>query len=260
VKGGHITGILRRRKQLLFEISILKITTLNPRHYDQLNPREAVQLQRDLASQLKLQPLTRPVKTIGGADISYNKFSEVIYAAIVVLSFPELQIIETAGVRTIGTFPYIPGLLGFRELPSLMEVWDQLTTKPDVLVMDGHGTAHPRRLGVATHFGIVENWPSIGCGKSLLTGTFEPLAEKAGSTSDLIAGDGSKIGEVVRTKDRVNPVFVSPGNLITQEEATDLMLRCTTKYRIPEPTRQAHLHVNRLRLADGPAPQQPELY
>jgi deoxyribonuclease V len=233
---------------------------VNPRQYDQLSPKDAVQLQRDLASQLRLQPLTAPVKTIGGADISYNKFSDLIYAAIVVLSFPELQIIETAGVRTIGKFPYIPGLLGFRELPSLMEVWDQLKTKPDVLVMDGHGTAHPRKMGVATHFGIVENWPSIGCGKTRLTGTFEPVPEKAGSSSDLIARDGSKIGEVLRTRDRVNPVFVSPGNLITQEEATNLMLRCVTKYRIPEPTRQAHLYVNQLRLADGAAPQQSELF
>lgn len=213
-------------------------------------------LQRELAAQVRLAPLSGPPQTIAGADISYNKFSDIIYAGIVVLSFPEMRIIETAGVRTKEKFKYIPGLLGFRELPPLMEVWALLKTRPDVLVLDGHGTAHPRRLGIATHFGIVADHPAIGCAKSLLTGRFGPLAEAAGSVSALIAGDGSRIGEVLRTKDRCNPVFVSPGNRITQDEATSLMLRCVTKYRIPEPTRQAHLFVNRLRTDDGAPPQE----
>ncbi len=233
-----------------------RIRPVNPQDYDQLSPKEAVALQREQAAQLRLEPLAAPPATIGGADISYNKFSDIIYAGIVVLSFPDLQIIETAGVRVKEKFPYIPGLLGFRELPPLMEVWDLLKIRPDVLVLDGHGIAHPRRMGIATHFGIVADRPAIGCAKSLLTGHFEPLGETAGSISDLIAGNGEKIGEVVRTKIRCNPVYVSPGNRITQREATDLMLRCVTKYRIPEPTRQAHLLVNRLRTADGAPPEE----
>jgi deoxyribonuclease V len=229
---------------------------MDPQHYDRLSPKDAVELQRELAAQLQLRPLAAPPQTIAGADISYNKFSDIIYAGIVVLSFPELQVIDSAGVRTKEKFLYIPGLLGFRELPPLMEVWDLLQVKPDVLVLDGHGTAHPRRMGIATHFGIVTGHPAIGCAKSLLTGHFEPLADKAGSVSDLIGRDGGKIGEVVRTKDRCNPVYVSPGSHITQEEATGLMLRSVTKYRIPEPTRQAHLLVNRLRTADGAPPRE----
>lgn len=229
---------------------------LDPQQYDRLSPQEAVVLQRELAAQVRLEPLPAPPRTIAGADISYNKFSDIIYAGIVVLSFPELQIIETAGVRAKEKFRYIPGLLGFRELPPLMEVWDLLTTKPDVLVLDGHGTAHPRRMGIATHFGIVADRPAIGCAKSLLTGRFGPLDAAAGSATDLIASNGEKIGEVVRTKKGINPVFVSPGHRITQAEATALMLRCVTKYRIPEPTRQAHLLVNKLRTSDGAPPQE----
>lgn len=229
---------------------------MNPQDYDRLSPSEAVALQRDLAAQLRLEPLSSPPETIAGADISYNKFSDIIYAGIVVMSFPELQVIDQAGIRTKEKFPYIPGLLGFRELPPLMEVWDLLNVKPDVIVFDGHGTAHPRRMGIATHFGIVADRPAIGCAKTLLTGTFAPLEEKAGSASDLLAKNGEKIGEVLRTRDRINPVYVSPGHRITQAEATNLMLRCTTKYRIPEPTRQAHLMVNQLRIADGNPPQE----
>jgi deoxyribonuclease V len=208
-------------------------------------------LQRSLAGRLELRPLPHPPRTIGGADISFNKFSEVVYAGIVVLSFPELRILDRVGIAATAAFPYVPGLLAFRELPALMEVWEQLTEKPDVLVLDGQGIAHPRRMGVATHFGIVAGTPAIGCAKTLLTGKYDEPGEAAGSVSELIARNGDKIGEVLRTKLRTAPVFVSPGNLITQAESTDLLMRCVTKYRIPEPTRQAHLLVNELRLAAG---------
>lgn len=224
---------------------------MHPALYDRLSPAEAVQLQRDLAAQIDLRPLEASPQTIGGADISFNKFSETVYAGIVVLSFPQLRVLEHRSVTTTARFPYIPGLLAFRELPALMEVWDLLSNKPDVLVLDGQGIAHPRRMGIAAHFGIVANWPAIGCAKSLLTGKYDTPGERAGSVSDLIASNGEKIGDVVRTKDRTNPVYVSPGNLITQEEATAIMLQCVTKYRIPEPTRQAHLLVNQVRLAAG---------
>jgi deoxyribonuclease V len=221
---------------------------LYPSQYGNLSPKEAVSLQRELASQTRLLPLEKPPLSIGGADISFNKFSDVVYAGIVVLSLPSLEILERASVTSMATFPYVPGLLAFRELPALMEVWEKLANKPDVLVLDGQGIAHPRRMGIATHFGIVAGVPAMGCAKSLLTGKYEEPGTEAGSVADLIATNGDKIGEVLRTKERTKPVFISPGNLITQQECTELMMRCVTKYRIPEPTRQAHLLVNEVRL------------
>ncbi len=243
--------IISKRRPLLY---ILNPIRLDPQQYDRLSPKDAVILQRELASQVRLEPLKASPTTIAGADISYNKFSDIIYAGIVVLNLESLQVVDSAVIKTKEIFPYIPGLLGFRELPPLMEVWDLLKIKPDVIVFDGHGIAHPRRMGIATHFGIVADWPAIGCAKTLLTGRFEAPAEKAGSTSDLIATNGEKIGEVLRTRDRINPVYVSPGHRITQEESTELMMRCVTKYRIPETTRQAHLLVNKLRTEDGAPP------
>ncbi len=222
---------------------------LHPYQYGSLSPQEAIQLQRELAGQARFQPLSHQPLTIGGADISFNKYSETVYAGIVVLSFPQLQVIERASVTATAKFPYIPGLLAFRELPALMEVWEQVSLKPDVLVLDGQGIAHPRRMGIATHFGIVAAHPALGCAKSLLTGKYEEPGEAKGSWSNLIAANGDKIGEVLRTKDKTNPVFVSPGNLITCEQCRELMLRCATKYRIPEPTRLAHLLVNEVRVA-----------
>jgi len=208
-----------------------------------------VALQRELRSRIQLTPLDKPVTTIGGADISFNKYSEVVYAGIIVLSFPDLKPVAEASTVATVRFPYIPGLLAFREIPALTEVWDQLEIKPDVLVLDGHGIAHPRRMGIATHFGLVTETPTIGCGKSRLTGKYEEPGDEPGSSSDLIH-KGEKIGEVLRTKKRCNPVFVSPGNLITMEESLDLIKKCVSSYRIPEPTRLAHLLVNRIRLAN----------
>lgn len=214
--------------------------------YNDLSPEAAIALQGTLREQVRLMPLPQPVTTIGGADISFNKFSDVVYAGIIVLRFPSLEVIGHATVVTTVRFPYIPRLLAFREVPALLEAWHKLAVKPDVLVLDGHGIAHPRSMGVATHFGIVADTPTIGCAKSRLTGRFEPLPEEPMTTSDLMLR-GEKIGEVLRTKKRTNPVFVSPGHLITQEESTALMKQCVTKYRIPEPTRLAHLLVNEVR-------------
>src|ERR1051325_8193948 len=128
---------------------------MSPRslHDWDVTPREAVEIQQRLRALVRIEPLKREIHTIGGADISFNKFSEVVYAGIVVLSFPSLQMLEHASVTSTAKVPYIPGLLGFRELPALMEAWDKLIMKPDVLVLDGQGIAHPRRMGIATHFG-----------------------------------------------------------------------------------------------------------
>lgn len=217
-------------------------------NYDHLSPTEAVQLQNRLREQIRLVPLEKPITTIGGADISFNKDSDIVYAGIVVLSYPDLIVQHYASVVTTTHFPYIPGLLGFREVPALLEVWNKLETKPDVLVLDGHGIAHPRRMGIASHFGVEAGVPTIGCAKSLLTGSYGPLPDVAFSTVPLLRHD-EHIGDVLRTKPNCNPVYISPGHLITQTESTEIIKNCVWKYRIPEPTRHAHMLVNRVRLS-----------
>jgi deoxyribonuclease V len=196
---------------------------------------------------VRIEPLRGEVKTIAGADVSFNKFSDKIYAGIVVLNLPDLRIIDSAGVRSTTKFPYVPGLLSFRETPSVLEAWGQLKIKPDVLMLDGQGIAHPRRFGIACHVGLLLNIATIGCAKSILVGRHGELAGEAGSQTPLIDRE-EVIGAVVRTKNRVSPVYVSPGHLIDLLGAVDLVMRSTSKYRQPEPTRQAHLMVNRLRV------------
>ncbi len=214
-----------------------------------LTPREAIEVQQRLRGLVRITPLARDIRTIAGADVSFNRFSDIIYTGIVVLSFPDLHIIETAGVRGTTAFPYVPGLLSFRETPSLLEAWDQLKTKPDVMMLDGQGLAHPRRFGIACHVGLLLDLPAFGCAKSILVGKHDELGLEAGSQSPLV-DRGEVVGVALRTKRRVNPVYVSAGHLIDLPSAIDLALRSTTKYRQPEPTRQAHLLVNRLRMMD----------
>ncbi|MBO0859269.1 MAG: deoxyribonuclease V [Chloracidobacterium sp.] len=216
-------------------------------HSWDLTPSEAVEVQRRLRNLVRLQPLARPVNTIAGADVSFNRFSKTIYAGIVVLSLPDLRIIETASVRSVAKFPYVPGLLSFRETPPLLEAWEKLKTKPDVLILDGHGLAHPRRFGFVCHVGVLLDWPTIGCAKSILVGKYGDLGLEAGSHAPLI-DKGEQVGVALRTKNKVAPVYVSPGHLTDLDSAVDMVLRATTKYRLPETTRQAHLLVNKLRV------------
>lgn len=218
-----------------------------PHRWD-LTPSAAKDLQNQLRDQVRIQPLARSVNTIAGADISFNKFSEVIYSGVVVLSLPDLQIIESACIRTVTRFPYVPGLLSFRETPSLLEVWEKLIIKPDVLMFDGQGLAHPRRFGIACHAGLLLDLPTIGCAKSILVGKHEELALEAGSRAPLM-DRGEQVGVALRTKKKVAPVYVSAGHLIDLDSAVDLVLR-SARYRQPEPTRQAHLLVNRMRTED----------
>lgn len=220
-----------------------------PLHRWDLTPREALALQQELRARVRIEPLSRAVNTIGGADISFNKFSETIYIGIVVLSLPALQIVDQVGLRGTTKFPYIPGLLSFREAPSLLEAWEQLRIKPDVLMLDGQGLAHPRRFGIACHVGLWLDVPTLGCAKSILVGRHAELPPTAGSQTPLV-DRGELVGAALCTKQNVAPVFVSAGHLLSLSDAVALALRSTTKYRQPEPTRQAHLLVNRLRVAD----------
>lgn len=215
-------------------------------HAWNLTPAEAIAMQKQLAGQVRCVDDLGPVTTIAGVDVSSNRFSDVGYAAIVVLSVPDLQVIEVADARLTLGMPYIPGLLSFREIPVLLAAWEQLKTVPDLLMVDGQGIAHPRRLGIAAHLGIVLDRPTIGCAKSILVGRYENLALTRGSTAPLVH-KGEQVGTAVRTKDKVNPLFISCGHRVSQETAVRWVLETGRGYRLPEPTRRAHLASNELR-------------
>lgn len=216
-------------------------------HSWDISPKEGIELQRRLKKRISLTPLEGLPETVAGADISYDKGSNIFFAGIVVLSFPDMEIIDEASAKGKVDFPYIPGLLSFREGALIIEALRRLETVPDLIIFDGQGIAHPRGLGIASHLGLVLNIPSIGCAKTKLCGDYiEPGREK-GSCSPLIM-KGKEIGGVLRTKSDVKPLFVSPGHLVDIRGSVDLVLTCSKKYRLPEPTRQAHLLVNRLRM------------
>lgn len=224
-------------------------TYMTPSHPWPDSPEAAIALQQQLRTQVRIQPLATPPETIAGCDISFNKFEETVYAGIVVLRLDTLETIAEATAITTTSFPYVPGLLSFREVPALLEAWANLTVLPDVVVFDGHGIAHPRRLGIASHAGLLLDRPTLGCGKSVLVGRYDEPAPERGSWSPMTYR-GETVGAALRTKNKVNPVYVSPGHLIDLETSVDLMLRCDGGYRIPETTRRAHNLVNALRRAN----------
>ena len=216
--------------------------------YDHITPSEAIALQKKMRESINIQPLAKPVKLIGGADISFNKYEETVYAGIILLKYPDMVPVERVCVIAETKFPYISGLLAFREVPALLSALKKLPVKPDLMVLDGHGIAHSRRMGIATHFGLLTGIPSIGCGKSRLTGTYTEPANIPFAQSPLM-DKGEQIGVVLRTKINCNPVFVSPGNNVSLEQSVDIIKNCISRYRIPEPTRLAHLLVNETRIA-----------
>lgn len=211
-----------------------------------LSPEEAIERQKELRGLTRLHPLTRPIQTIGGADIAYDQSSDSIYAGIVILDYESMEVLLCCAVEDRMQFPYIPGLLSFREIPAIMKAWNNLPYQPDVLMMDGHGIAHPRRVGVATHFGILTGCPTLGCGKTHLLGEYAALDIKKGSASALL-DQGETIGHVVRTRENVKQVWISPGYGMSMEQSVEIALHCAREYRIPEPTRQADLLVNAIR-------------
>ena len=219
-----------------------------------MTPREAVELQKTLQESVRLIPLEREVRTIAGTDISFNKFSTTVYAGIVVLRLPSLEVIEEVGVVSKTGFPYVPGLLSFRETPSVLEAWEKLKTEPDAVMFDGQGIAHPRRVGIASHVGLLIERPTLGCAKSVLVGRYEEPPPERGAWTPMI-DKGEVVGAAVRTKANVQPIFVSPGHLIDLENAIKLTLACDGGYRQPEPTRRAHLLVNALRRGEHEPPQ-----
>jgi len=215
-------------------------------HNWDLSYYEAVQLQKRLASKVRFTALRKKPKRIAGLDCAFSKDGKRIIAAAVVLEMPGFELVESKSAAGKVTFPYIPGLLSFREAPVCIAAVEKLRTKPDIFIIDGQGIAHPRRLGLAAHLGLFFDKPTIGCAKSRLTGTFdEPPLEK-GKHSPL-KDNQELIGAVLRTRTNVKPVFVSVGNKCQLKDAIDITLEAATKYRLPEPTRLAHQLVTKLR-------------
>lgn len=200
-------------------------------------PAEAVALQRALAPRVREEALP-PVGTVAGVDVSVR--AGRVRAAVVVLGLPGLDVRDAAVWEGEVAFPYVPGLLSFRELPALWPALERLAVWPDAFLLDGQGRAHPRRFGLACHLGVLLDVPAVGVAKSLLVGRHGPLGEARGSTADLGHG-GEVVGRAVRTRAGVRPVYVSVGHRATLDDAVALVLRCTTRFRLPEPTRRAHL-------------------
>lgn len=215
-------------------------------HSWDLTPADAVALQKKLARRVKT---TAPISTcdlIAGADVSYRRFSPTFYAGVVVLRVSDWSVVEQQSAIGECAFPYIPGLLSFREAPILLEVFAKLKHRPDAVMIDGQGFAHPRRFGIACHLGVWLRIPTIGCGKTRLIGDFDAPGPNAGDASPLRHKD-EIIGSALRTKPRTNPLFISIGHKIDLESAVRLVLASCQGYRQPEPTRRAHLFVNELR-------------
>ncbi len=186
--------------------------------------------------------------TLAAADVSFNRGGRTLYAAVVVVEAGTLAVIERVGLAVPGKFPYVPGLLSFREAPPLLEAFDRLRTRPDIVLCDGQGLAHPRRFGLACHLGLRLDLPTVGCAKSRLFGVHAEPGPKRGERVPLLDG-GDEIGSVLRTRDRVKPLYVSVGHRCTLESAVELILATTGKVRLPTPTRLAHDYVNEVRRA-----------
>ncbi|MCE5185200.1 MAG: deoxyribonuclease V [Planctomycetaceae bacterium] len=209
-------------------------------------PAEARAIQTELMGLVSLAPMPKPPRLTCGLDCSISADKKRIYAAAVVFTFPELELVEEAGAVLPVTFPYVPGLLSFREIPVCMEAVGKLKRKPDLYLIDGQGFAHPRRVGIASHIGLCLGRPTVGCAKSRLIGTYEEPGPVKGDYSRLYDKD-EQIGAVVRTRDGIKPLFISPGHLCSFEDAIRLTLAHTTLYRVPEPTRIAHQKVGILK-------------
>jgi deoxyribonuclease V len=200
---------------------------------------EAVALQERLRHRVSaVDSRPGPVRTVAGVDVAYDRASSRIAAAVVVLDYTTLEVVQTSTALSTATFPYEPGLFAFRELPAVVEALRGLSVDPDLLVCDGHGLAHPRRFGLACHLGVLTGIPTFGVAKTVFIGEFAPPATRRGSWSPLIV-DTDVVGAALRTRSGVKPVFVSVGHRISLDTAREHTLTLCTQYRLPETTRQA---------------------
>ncbi|HLP88567.1 MAG TPA: deoxyribonuclease V [Nostocaceae cyanobacterium] len=200
---------------------------------------EAIAIQEQLQTQvITTDQFTEPVKYVAGVDMGFLADGTISQAAVAVLSFPDLQVVETSLAHLPTTFPYIPGFLSFREIPAVLKALEKIQTTPDIILCDGQGIAHPRRLGIASHLGVLIDIPTIGVAKSWLIGQHEELPAAKGCWKPLI-DKGEIIGAVLRTRTGVKPLYISSGHRVSLQTAIDYVLRCTPKYRLPETTRIA---------------------
>lgn len=197
---------------------------------------EARQVQEQLRHQVIAEDSFGEINTIAGVDAGYE--GDQAKAAVVVLAYPSLEPLAYTLAYAPAPFPYIPGFLSFREAPAVLKALDQIAIKPDLLMLDGQGIAHPRRLGIAAHVGVLTNIPAIGCAKSLLTGRHAPLPDERGATVPLL-DRGEEIGALLRSRVGVKPLYISIGHRISLTTALEIVMSCVTKYRLPETTRAA---------------------
>ncbi len=223
-------------------------------HSWNLSYSQARECQEVLASKVRFTPLKKPPELIAGIDCAFSRDGKKIIAVVVVLKLPDFALVETTNALRKVTFPYIPGLLSFREAPVCIAAVEKLKSKPDIFIIDGQGIAHPRRLGLAAHLGLFFDRPTIGCAKSRLIGIYEEPPLQKGAHTLLKDKKGTPstqyetIGAVLRTRTNVKPVFVSVGNKCLLKDAIEITLACAVKYRLPEPTRLAHQLVSELKL------------
>lgn len=218
-------------------------------HAWDITPHEAIELQKKLAAQVRVEPIRGTINTLAGADCSFVG-RETILAAAVLCDARTLKVIAHSHVRMPCAFPYVPGLLSFREAPAVLAAVERLPARPDLLLIDGQGLAHPRGLGIASHVGLWLDLPTIGVAKSRLCGEHRETGQRRGCHVRLVL-DGRVIGSVVRTRDGVKPLYVSVGHRVTLDEAVRWTIRCATQARLPEPTRRAHQRVTRLKKDSG---------
>lgn len=202
--------------------------------------------QEHLRERVVLTDDFKVLRFVAGADLAFDPLTNVAFAGVIVYRFPEIQEVERRMARRMLRFPYVPGLLSFREGPVLLAAFARLKTEPDLILIDGHGRAHPRLFGIACHMGLLLDTPTIGCAKSLLVGEHEEPGAKAGSTKPLWF-NGERVGEVLRTRDNVKPIYVTTGHRISLDCAVELVKQCCDGFRIPKPTREADHYVGELR-------------
>jgi deoxyribonuclease V len=222
-----------------------------PLHRWPVAPLAAIALQQRLAPLVRLRPIRRDLRLIAGADAAFSTDDRWVIAAAVLWDLRTRTLVASGTATLPCRFPYVPGLLSFRELPCIVAAFRKLRTPPEAAIYDGQGLAHPRRIGIAAHLGLWLNIPTVGCAKSRLLGTYdEPPAERGGSSP--LWHNGAQVGVVLRTRDHVQPVFVSPGHLCDHASAVRLTLATAIQYRLPEPTRLAHHLVTALRKSFDP--------
>lgn len=212
---------------------------------------KAIEIQEFLRTKLKWTDPAGKIQYVAGVDASYSKRAQNVWAGAVVMAYPDLEVVDQAWVAGTARFPYIPGLLSFRELPLLLQVLRRIRIHPHIILCDGQGIAHPRRMGLASHLGLLTETPTIGCAKTRLVGTFHEVGYHRGAYSFLRC-KGETLGAVLRTREGTKPLFISPGHATTLEESIGITLSCTRRYRQPEPLRKAHLLANRQRQLKEP--------